>query len=88
MNSRIISKQSQLTLPRTQIAEFCQRHHIRKLSLFGSALRDDFGPDSDIDILIEFEPGQLEQALFILRTTLMTPPSSSAAPSSKCTAAR
>jgi predicted nucleotidyltransferase len=42
---------------REQIADFCRRHHIRKLSLFGSVLRDDFGPDSDIDVLVEFEPG-------------------------------
>jgi hypothetical protein len=35
----------------------CRRRHIRKLSLFGSVLRDDFSPDSDIDILVEFEPG-------------------------------
>ena len=40
------------------IAEFCRRHHIRRMSLFGSVLRDDFGPDSDIDVLVEFEPGQ------------------------------
>lgn len=40
-----------------QIEEVCRRHHIRKLSLFGSALRDDFGPDSDVDVLITFEPG-------------------------------
>ena len=39
------------------LAAFCRRHHIRKLSLFGSALRDDFGPESDLDILVEFEPG-------------------------------
>ena len=39
------------------VAEFCRRHHIRKLSLFGSVLRDDFGPDSDVDVLVEFEPG-------------------------------
>ena len=39
------------------IADFCRRHHIAKLSLFGSVLRDDFGPDSDIDMLVEFEPG-------------------------------
>jgi len=39
------------------IATFCRKHHIRRLSLFGSILRDDFGPDSDIDILVEFEPG-------------------------------
>jgi predicted nucleotidyltransferase len=40
------------------IADFCRRHHIRKLALFGSVLREDFRPDSDIDVLVEFEPGQ------------------------------
>lgn len=40
-----------------KIAEFCRRNGIRKLSLFGSILRDDFRPDSDIDVLVEFEPG-------------------------------
>ena len=44
-------------LPTEKIADFCRRHHIRKLSLFGSVLRDDFRPDSDIDVLVEFEPG-------------------------------
>jgi len=39
------------------IAAFCRRRRIRKLSLFGSVLRDDFRPDSDIDVLVEFEPG-------------------------------
>jgi predicted nucleotidyltransferase len=39
------------------LAEFSRRHHVRKLALFGSVLRDDFGPDSDIDVLVEFEPG-------------------------------
>lgn len=37
------------------IADFCRRHRIRKLAFFGSVLRDDFGPDSDVDILVEFE---------------------------------
>jgi len=46
-----------IAIPQEQIAEFCRKHHIRKLSLFGSVLRDDFRPDSDIDVLIEFEPG-------------------------------
>jgi predicted nucleotidyltransferase len=46
-----------LRLPPEAIADFCRRHHIRKLSLFGSVLRDDFRPDSDIDVLVEFEPG-------------------------------
>lgn len=38
------------------IAEFCQKHHIRRLAFFGSVLRDDFRPDSDVDVLVEFEP--------------------------------
>lgn len=41
-----------------RIREFCQRNHIRRLSFFGSVLRDDFGPDSDVDVLVEFEPGK------------------------------
>jgi hypothetical protein len=41
------------------IAEFCRRHHIRRLSLFGSILRDDFTVDSDIDVLVEFESGRV-----------------------------
>lgn len=39
------------------VAEFCRSHHIRRLALFGSVLREDFGPDSDLDILVEFEEG-------------------------------
>lgn len=41
------------------LAEFCRKHHIRKLSLFGSVLREDFQPDSDVDVLVEFEPGHV-----------------------------
>ncbi|MGO9109458.1 MAG: nucleotidyltransferase family protein [Thermoguttaceae bacterium] len=44
-------------LPSEKIADFCRRHRIRKLSLFGSVLLDDFRPESDIDVLVEFEPG-------------------------------
>lgn len=40
-----------------QLKSFCQKHHIRQLSFFGSVVRDDFGPQSDIDVLVEFEPG-------------------------------
>ncbi len=40
-----------------EIAEFSKRNHIRKLALFGSVLRDDFTPDSDVDVLVEFAPG-------------------------------
>jgi len=39
-----------------KIVSFCQRNHIKELSLFGSAIRDDFGLDSDVDVLVEFEP--------------------------------
>ena len=49
--------QSHIDVPKEQIAEFCRRNHIRRLALFGSVLRDDFGPDSDVDVLVEFEPG-------------------------------
>lgn len=45
-----------IEIPRDEIALFCRRHRVRKLSLFGSILREDFGPDSDIDVLVEFEP--------------------------------
>ena len=46
-----------LTMPKDRIADLCGRHHIRRLAVFGSVLRDDFGPDSDVDILVEFEKG-------------------------------
>ena len=46
-----------IRVDRDKIAEFCRRHHIRKLAFFGSVLRDDFGSDSDVDVLVEFEPG-------------------------------
>jgi predicted nucleotidyltransferase len=45
-----------IDIPKEKIAEFCRRNHIRRLSLFGSVLRDDFGPQSDVDVLVEFEP--------------------------------
>ncbi len=44
-----------ISIPQDKIADFCRRNKIRKLSLFGSVLRDDFGPDSDVDVLVEFE---------------------------------
>ena len=46
----------QIALPREEIAAFYLRHGIRKLAFFGSVLREDFGPDSDVDVLVEFEP--------------------------------
>ena len=45
-----------IEIPADKIADFCRRHHIRSLSIFGSVLREDFGPDSDADVLVEFEP--------------------------------
>ena len=46
-----------IPIDRKKIADFCRKHHIRRLALFGSVLRDDFRPDSDVDVLVEFEPG-------------------------------
>ncbi len=46
----------QIDIPLEKIITLCRQHHIRELALFGSVLRDDFGPDSDIDILVKFEP--------------------------------
>ncbi|HEX6370944.1 MAG TPA: nucleotidyltransferase family protein [Longimicrobium sp.] len=57
--------------PHEEIAEFCRRNRIRRLALFGSVLRDDFGPRSDVDVLVEFEPGhRLGFAFFALQEEL------------------
>ena len=50
---------SNINIPSDKIEKFCKKHHIRKLSLFGSALRDDFTPESDLDILVEFDPDHI-----------------------------
>jgi len=64
-----------LAISKNDIADFCHRHSIHKLSLFGSSLRDDFGPNSDVDVLVEFAPNakvglfklyDLEQELSVL----------------------
>ncbi len=47
----------QIAIEQAKINHFCQQHHIQKMSLFGSVLRDDFGQKSDIDVLVEFEKG-------------------------------
>ena len=47
-----------ISLPSLPLAAFCRRHGIRRLALFGSVLRDDFTPESDIDVLVEFESGR------------------------------
>ena len=49
MNSRIV-------IPSDRIATFCERWRVAELALFGSVVRDDFGPDSDVDVLISFDP--------------------------------
>jgi len=55
--SEVISHR--FNIPKELLAEYCRKHHIKRLSLFGSVLRDDFRSDSDIDILVEFEPGHV-----------------------------
>ena len=48
---------SKLVIVKDKIVDFCRRYYIRRLAIFGSALRDDFGPDSDVDVLVVFVPG-------------------------------
>jgi predicted nucleotidyltransferase len=52
-------ERSRIAIDRERLAGFCRRNHIRRLALFGSVLREDFQPDSDIDVLVEFEPGHV-----------------------------
>ena len=52
-----------ITIPDEALRAFCEKHHICTLKLFGSALRDDFTPESDIDLLVEFEP-EVRMGLF------------------------
>ena len=47
-----------IPLPKEQIAQFCRRHNIQRMALFGSVVRSDFGPSSDVDVLVQFEPGK------------------------------
>jgi len=58
---------SRIQVPAKRIEEFCRSNHISKLALFGSVLRDDFHPDSDIDVLVEFEPGRVPGLLGLAR---------------------
>ena len=51
-----MTRRARIEVSAEKIDQFCRRHHIQKLSLFGSVLRDDFRPDSDVDVLVEFEP--------------------------------
>ena len=59
-----MNEKSNIQLPVDEVAAFCKRNRIRKLSLFGSALRDDFRPDSDVDVFVEFEPGHVPGLAF------------------------
>lgn len=56
---------SNISVSEVALATFCQENGIKKLAVFGSALEDDFGPDSDIDILVEFEPHRVPGLLGI-----------------------
>jgi predicted nucleotidyltransferase len=54
-----VGKRVNLIVSKKKIEKFCKKHHIRKLSLFGSVLRDDFRSDSDVDVLVEFDPNHI-----------------------------
>jgi len=64
MKKDMLKSQAQIAFPKKRIAEFCRKHHIMKLSIFGSVLRPDFRADSDIDVLVEFEPGHIPGLAF------------------------
>jgi len=55
---------ARIFVDRQKIVDFCRRHHIRRLAFFGSVLRNDFGPESDVDVLVEFEPGYVPGLTF------------------------
>lgn len=62
-----------LEMPQKRIVAFCRHHHIRRLALFGSILRDDFGPESDVDVLVEFESGtKVGLSFFTMQDELTT----------------
>ena len=48
-----------IEVPRPALGNFCRRNHISRLAFFGSVLRDDFGPESDVDVLVDFQPGHV-----------------------------
>ena len=61
-----------IKVPRKELAEFCRNNHIRRMAFFGSVLREDFRPDSDIDILVEFEPGHVPGLAFFTMQAELT----------------
>jgi predicted nucleotidyltransferase len=54
-----------IAVDRAAIRAFCERHHVARLAVFGSVLRDDFGADSDVDVLVEFQPGHVPGLAFV-----------------------
>jgi len=56
---------ARIRVPVETVADFCRRHHIRRLSVFGSVLRDDFSQGSDVDVLVEFEQGHVPGFRFL-----------------------
>lgn len=61
---------SRIGMPEREIEELCRRHGIQRLSFYGSILRDDFGPESDVDILVEFEPGRVPSLMRMVELEL------------------
>ena len=59
------SMKPRISIDRNAVSAFCERHYIARLALFGSVLRDDFGPESDVDVLVEFKPGHVPGLEFI-----------------------
>ena len=53
-----------IDIPQQEIADFCRRHYITRMALFGSVLRDDFGPESDVDVIVEFHPEHIPSLAF------------------------
>lgn len=54
----IMSQRVSIAIPADRLTALCRQYHVRRLALFGSVLRDDFGPRSDVDVLVEFEQGR------------------------------
>ena len=54
-----MAKKLPIEVPNSVLEDFCRRHHISRLAFFGSVVRDDFGPESDVDVLVDFQPGHV-----------------------------
>ena len=65
-----IMKHHGLEVPQATLVEFCRRHRIRRLAFFGSILRDDFGPQSDVDVLVEFDGARTGLRFFTIEDEL------------------